>query len=241
MEIFTLNHLWAYLTLTIMEIILGIDNIVFISIAVSKIKNPSLKERLRKIGLFLALILRLLLLFSITWVIGLKAPLFSLFDYQITGKDIILIGGGLFLLVKGTFEIHDTVSCETHHTTTVMSQSPFWIVLQIGIMDLIFSLDSIITAIGMSRNLWIMSSAIITAIIVMLLCAKKIGQFIEQHPSIKILALSFLILIGVMLIAEGFEAEIDKSYIYFAIAFSLCVESINLKYKANEQHHHQKK
>ena len=234
MDFLSINIISAYLTLTIMEVILGIDNIVFISIAVAKVKNPQLKQRLRELGLCLALVLRLVLLFSITWVISLKEPLISILTFEITGKDIILIGGGLFLLIKGTYEIHDTVALEDHpDQLKIQVDQPLWIIAQIGLMDLIFSLDSIITAVGMSRNLYVMSSAIITSIIVMLLCAKSIGNFIDKNPSIKILALSFLILIVVMLIAEGFEAKIDKAYIYFAIAFSLCVESINLKYKSN--------
>ncbi len=236
MDVFSVDMLWAYLTLTLMEIILGIDNIVFISISVAPIKNPKIKEITRKLGLFMALFMRLALLFSITWVMSLKYPLFSLLNYPITGKDIILIGGGLFLLVKATFEIHDRVSIEDHKPHQIKHyHRPAWIIIQIMILDIVFSLDSIITAVGMSRDLVVMSSAIITAVMVMLIFAKTIGDFIDRHPSIKMLALSFLLLIGIMLIAEGFDNAIDKGYIYFAIAFSLFVEALNLQYQSKIQ------
>lgn len=215
-------------TLTALEIILGIDNIIFISILVSKLPKEQ-REKGRKLGLLLAMLTRLALLFSISWIMGLTSTIFSLFDIAISGRDIILIGGGLFLLAKSTHEMHS--SLEDHgNTPNIKTKNNFMLVLtQIALLDIVFSFDSVITAVGLAEYLSVMAIAIIISVGIMLLASGYISDFIDRNPTIKILALSFLTLVGVTLIAEGFDVHVPKGYIYFAMAFSFAVEMINIK------------
>lgn len=224
----------ALATLTSLEIVLGIDNIIFISILVGRLPEKQ-RDLARRLGLSLAMIARLVLLFSISWVMGLTEPWFSLLDYEFSGRDLILIGGGLFLLAKATHEIHNSLEGVAHaETGTSAAQATFGSVLvQIGMLDIIFSLDSVITAVGLSDHVSIMAIAIVLSVGVMLFAAKSIGDFVDQHPTIKILALSFLIMVGMMLMIEGFGIHVPKGYIYFAMAFSVTVEMINLRIRKN--------
>lgn len=231
MDMFTIEALTALLTLTAMEIVLGIDNIVFISILVARVA-PDKRERTRRIGIFLALFMRLGLLFSIAWVMGLTEPLFEVFEKTFSGRDLILLFGGLFLIGKSTFEIHHKVEGDqVENLKSKAGASARMILFQIIILDLVFSLDSVITAVGMANQIWIMVVAMVISMIVMLASAKAIGVFVEKNPTIKILALSFLLLIGVMLVAEGMGQHISKGYIYFAMTFSLAVEFLNMRYR----------
>lgn len=222
---------WAALiTLTLLEIVLGIDNIIFIAILVTRLPE-SQRDKGRILGLAFAMITRILLLISIFWIMKLVEPLFSIFDVEISGKDLILIGGGLFLMWKSTREIHAQMQDENeeeHMLKKVGKVGFFGILIQIAILDIVFSLDSVITAVGMAEHLLIMILAIIIAVLVMMFASKYISKFVDENPTIKILALSFLILVGVTLIAEGLDFHISKGYIYFAMAFSLGVESINI-------------
>lgn len=229
----------ALLTLTILEIVLGIDNIIFISILSGKLPSDQ-QNKARLTGLSLAMITRILLLFSITWIMKLTAPWFSVIGQEISGRDLILIGGGLFLLAKSTFEIHDKLEGEEGHKSVKTAPSFRNVIIQILLLDIVFSLDSVITAIGMADELMIMVIAVVTAVGVMMVSAKPISSFVEKHPTVKILALSFLLLIGVSLIAEGLEQHIPKGYIYFAMAFSVFVEMINLKVKSKSRPVHLK-
>lgn len=217
----------AFLTLTSLEIVLGIDNIVFISILAGKLpKNQQGKAR--TLGLILAMVTRILLLLTISWIVKLTAPMFTLFGQGISGRDLILIGGGLFLVAKATTEIHHKLEGEDR--TEVKGGATFnSVIIQILLLDLVFSLDSVITAVGMVDEVAIMIAAVVVAVGVMLMSAGAIGHFVERHPTIKMLGLSFLLLIGVTLIAEGFEQHIEKGYIYFAMGFSVFVEMLNLK------------
>ncbi|MCB0391960.1 MAG: TerC family protein [Bdellovibrionales bacterium] len=231
MDLFTVEALTALVTLTAMEIVLGIDNIVFISIIVSRAPEAS-RERTRKLGIFLALFMRLVLLFSITWVMGLAEPLFSLFTKSFTGRDLILLFGGLFLLAKSTFEIHHKVEGSPEENIQQISGlAAKFLLLQIVLLDIVFSLDSVITAVGMAKQISIMVLAMVISMVVMLISAKSIGDFVEKNPTVKILALAFLLLIGVMLVAEGMGQHIAKGYIYFAMFFSLTVELLNMRYR----------
>ncbi len=228
-EWITSPEAWIALgTLTALEIVLGIDNIIFISILVSRL--PENQRNLgRRVGLSLAMLARLVLLFSIVWVMGLTEPWFTVFGREISGRDVILILGGLFLLGKSTHEIHaslEGVTKSEHKTATATLWS---VLLQIAVLDIVFSLDSVITAVGLAKHISIMAVAIILAVGVMLLAAKAIGDFVDAHPTIKILALSFLILVGVTLIVEGFDVHVPKGYIYFAMAFSVLVEMLNIR------------
>lgn len=234
-EIFNTENIVALFTLTFLEIVLGIDNLIFISILVSKVEKAK-QGAARTLGLSMALVTRILLLLSISWVMRLTNPLFSVLDQPFSGRDIILIVGGLFLIGKSTHEIHDKMEPEEQKEKQSKKKKSSFIsiIIQIALLDIIFSLDSVITAIGMVNNLPIMITAIIISMIVMLLSAKSISDFIDKHPTLKILALSFLLLIGVMLIADGFGQHISKGYIYFAIGFSLFVETLNLKMRAKE-------
>jgi predicted tellurium resistance membrane protein TerC len=218
----------ALLTLTSLEVILGIDNIVFISILAGKLPG-SQAARARSIGLMVALVTRILLLLSIAWIIGLTEPLFEVFGQEISGRDLILLVGGLFLLGKSTREIHERLEGDSGHARPKAVPSFGGVILQIGLLDIIFSLDSVITAVGMANQLWVMVTAVIIAIGIMLASAGKISDFVNRHPTIKMLALSFLLLIGFSLIVEALEFHIPKGYIYFAMAFSVFVEMLNLR------------
>jgi predicted tellurium resistance membrane protein TerC len=214
-------------TLTVLEIVLGIDNIVFISILAGKLRAEE-RERARRVGLSLAMLIRILLLLSITWVMGLTAPLITI-GQDISGRDLILILGGLFLIAKSTHEIHDKLEGEEGHGNARVAASFTSVIIQILLLDIVFSLDSVITAVGMAEDVAVMILAVVIAVGVMLISAGPISEFVERHPTVKMLALSFLLLIGVSLIAEGFEQHIPKGYIYFAMGFSIFVEMINLR------------
>lgn len=223
----------AFLTLSLLEIVLGIDNIIFISILTNKLPEEK-RGRARIAGIALALIFRVIMLLGITWIIGFTEPLFSLFAIEFTGRDLILLGGGLFLLAKSTSEIHEKMEIRDHQEKEQEYQQQagknfLAIIAQIGLLDIVFSFDSILTAIGMTNEIVVMIFAVIVSLIVMLIFAQKIAAFIEKHPTLQVLALSFLILIGVMLVAEGLGQHISKGYIYFAVAFSLGVELVNMR------------
>jgi predicted tellurium resistance membrane protein TerC len=218
----------ALLTLTSLEIVLGIDNIIFISILVAKLPVHQ-QPRARVIGLSLALVMRLALLLAIGWVIGLTATWFELLEQEISGRDLILIGGGLFLLGKATFEIHEKLEGHASQSAALGTATFAGVIVQIMLLDMVFSLDSVITAVGMADEISIMIIAVVIAIVVMLLSARAIGEFVERHPTVKMLALSFLLLIGMVLVAEGFEQHIPKGYIYFAMGFAVFVEMLNLR------------
>jgi len=229
MEWITDPHAWvAFLTLLALEIVLGIDNIIFISILAGKLPAEQ-QSRARFIGLSLALIIRVALLFSLSWVIGLTAPLFSVLGQEISGRDLILIGGGLFLLAKATFEIHESLEGEEGHVSKRVAASFLSVIIQIILLDAVFSLDSVITAIGMVDQVGLMISAVVVAIAFMMLFAAPVGAFVARHPTIKMLALSFLLLIGLTLLVEAFDVHIPKGYIYFAMGFSVFVEMLNLR------------
>jgi predicted tellurium resistance membrane protein TerC len=218
----------ALVTLTALEIVLGIDNIIFISILVGRLPQAQ-RNFARRMGLSLAMLTRLGLLFSISWVMGLTKPWFELFGMSISGRDLVLIGGGLFLLFKATHEIHNSLEGAEDNNKQMVVTGLGSVLIQIAILDIVFSLDSVITAVGLVEHVALMAIAIILAVLVMLFAAKPIGDFVEKHPTIKILALSFLILVGVTLIVEGFDIHVPKGYIYFAMAFSVSVEFINLR------------
>lgn len=224
-------HAWLSLaTLAAMEIVLGIDNVVFLTILAGRLPAAE-QPRARRLGLAFALLTRLGLLFAISWVMGLTAPLFEALGRAISGRDLILLGGGLFLIAKATFEIHEKLEgAPEAGGGAARGAGAFWAVIaQIAVLDLVFSLDSVVTAVGMAQHLPVMVAAMVLAVGVMLLFAGAVGAFVERHPTVKMLALSFLILIGVMLVAEGFGRHVDKGYIYFAMAFSLGVELLNLR------------
>jgi predicted tellurium resistance membrane protein TerC len=225
---FTSSGLLAFITLTILEIVLGVDNVIFISILSSKLP-PSQQGRARQIGLLAAMGMRVLLLLSIVWIIRLTAPLFYIWGRPISGRDLILIGGGLFLLAKATIEIHERLEGEAGHSSDRVQPSFAAVIVQIALLDIVFSLDSVITAVGMADEISIMVVAVIVAVVVMMVSAGPISSFIHRHPTIKVLALSFLLLIGVSLVGEGLGMHIPKGYIYFAIGFSVLVEVINLR------------
>lgn len=225
----------ALVTLTAMEIVLGIDNIIFIAILVARLDIKD-QAKVRNIGIALALIIRIGLLFSISWVMTLTTPLFSILQYSFSGRDLILLGGGLFLIAKSTFEIHHKVEGDPEHALpgdakSKKKASVGSMLAQILVLDIVFSLDSVITAVGMVSQVSVMVIAMVISMVVMLLSAGKISAFVEKHPTVKILALSFLILIGVMLVAESMGQHVSKGYIYFAMAFSLVVESLNIRYR----------
>ncbi len=218
----------ALVTLIALEIVLGIDNIIFISILVGRLPKEQ-RELARKLGLGLALIARLVLLFSLVWVMGLVEPWFTAFGHEISGRDVILILGGLFLLAKSTHEIHSSLEAVAATPAAAVASGFAMVLVQIAILDIVFSLDSVITAVGLAENLSIMVIAVITAVVVMLFAAKPIGDFVDANPTFKMLALSFLIMIGLTLIAEGFDAHVPKAYVYFAMAFSVFVEILNMR------------
>jgi predicted tellurium resistance membrane protein TerC len=227
-EILTVDNLLALLSLTSLEIVLGIDNIVFIAIIVGKL--PAEKRRfVRLIGLALAMLMRILLLLTIKWIMHLTAPWFSLLGHPISGRDLVLFSGGLFLIGKATFEIHDKLELPEAHTVNIKPRSVLAAIVQITLLDIIFSLDSVVTAVGMAQALWVMIVAIVIAVLAMMAFSGAISEFIDRHPTFKMLALSFLLLVGVMLVAESFGVHIDRGYIYFAMGFSLLVEVLNMR------------
>src|SRR5688572_12198722 len=230
----------ALATLTVLEIVLGIDNIVFISILAGKLRVEE-RERARKVGLSLAMFIRIALLLSITWVMGLTEPIFTVVGTDISGRDLILLIGGLFLIAKSTHEIHDKLEGTDGEASKKVAASFAAVIVQILLLDIVFSLDSVITAVGMVDHVSIMILAVVVAVAVMLVSAGPISEFVERHPTVKMLALSFLILIGVSLIGEGLDQHIPKGYIYFAMAFSVFVEMINLRVrkKSDPVHLHQ--
>jgi len=226
----------ALVTLTALEIVLGIDNIIFISIMAGKLP-PEQRTRAYRLGLSAALIMRLALLFSISFIATLTNPLFEILDHPFSGRDLILIGGGLFLIAKSTFEIHERLEGAESHASPTPRVVPTLtsVIVQIMLLDIVFSLDSVITAVGLANELWVMVTAVVIAVLVMLLLAKPIGSLVDRHPSIKILALTFLLLIGTTLIAEGFHVEIPKAYVYFAMGFSVFVEVLNIRARTRGQ------
>ena len=241
MEFLSDPNVWiAFATLTVLELVLGIDNVIFISILSGKLP-PEQQARSRYIGLALALVMRIILLFSLSWVIGLVEPLFTVFGRGISGKDLVLLIGGLFLIAKSTHEIHGSLEGPEGHEVKKVYAGFTGVIIQIVLLDIVFSLDSVITAVGMVSDqygefgIWIMIAAVVISIIAMMLFAGKIGNFVQRHPTIKMLALSFLLLIGVMLVAEAFHQKIPKGYIYFAMAFSVVVEMLNIRMRKASQ------
>ncbi len=230
----------ALVSLTAMEIVLGIDNIIFISILASKLPEHQ-RKRARMLGLALAMLTRIALLFSLSWVMSLKDPLFAVFQHPFSGRDLLLIGGGLFLVAKATREIHERIEGEGDELFTKTNSTFIGTLIQIALLDIVFSLDSVITAVGMVDQLWIMVTAVIISVIAMMIFSTSVSDFILKHPTVKMLALSFLLLIGVVLVGDGFGHHIAKGYIYGAMAFSVFVEFLNLaasrKKKAEREHH----
>jgi len=224
------DGLIALVTLTVLEVVLGIDNVIFISILAGKLPAGE-QDRARRIGLMAAMVMRILLLLSITWIMRLTAPLFTvpLFNHEFSGRDLILAGGGLFLLFKATREIHEKLEGEDGHVSARVAPSLAAVVGQIMVLDIVFSLDSVITAVGMAEDVAVMIAAVVVAVAIMLFASKSVSQFVDSHPTVKVLALSFLLLIGVSLIADGFGVHVPKGYIYFAMGFSVFVEAINLR------------
>ena len=225
-------QVWVGLaTLTALEIVLGIDNIIFIAILADKLP-PHQQARARRVGLGLAMVSRIGLLFSLTWIMRLAEPLFTIVTLEISGRDIVLIAGGLFLLGKSTLEIHDKLEGEEGPSARPIRTSFIAVIVQIAVLDIVFSLDSVITAIGLANQLFIMVAAVVAAVIFMMVFAGRLNEFVERHPTIKMLALSFLLLVGLTLIVEGLDLHIPKGYIYFAMAFSVFVEMLNLRVRA---------
>ena len=229
------DALVSLVTLTAMEIVLGIDNVVFIAILVGRL--PAARQAFaRRLGLTLALVIRVGLLLTISWIMGLTAPFFSVLGHGFSGRDLILLGGGLFLIFKATWEIYDKLEADHPEAPAGKGRAQLaWVLAQILVLDIVFSLDSVITAVGMANHVPVMVTAMVLAMLVMLASAAPIGGFVERHPSVKILALSFLLLIGVMLVAEGMGSHVEKGYIYVAMAFSLFVELLNLRYRKKKQ------
>ena len=235
MEMFLEVDTWvALLTLTFMEIVLGIDNIIFISIVAGKLPEEQQKKA-RIGGLSLALIMRILLLFSITWLIGLTEPVFSLFEFDFSWRDIILAAGGIFLIVKSVLEIHEKVEVHNIQKEVTAAKSFTLAILQIVMLDIIFSFDSILTAVGLTEEITLMIIAVVVSIIIMMIFARAVGDFVNRFPTIQILALSFLILIGFMLVMEGLQYHVPKGYIYFAVFFSLIIEMLNIRFRKKQE------
>jgi predicted tellurium resistance membrane protein TerC len=234
-EILSVDNLIALATLSLLEIVLGIDNIVFLSILSAKLP-PEQRSKGRRVGLALAMLMRIGLLLSLSWVMRLVDPLFAPFGHSFSGKDLILLGGGLFLMGKATFEIHERLEGPEHGPNLGGGTASFGsIIVQIMLLDIVFSLDSVITAVGMAQEIWVMIAAVVLAVAAMMLFANAVSEFVERHPTIKVLALSFLILIGVMLVVEGMGGHVNKGYIYFAMAFSLGVELLNLRARRGQK------
>jgi len=228
MELLADPQVWiAFATLTALEIVLGVDNIIFITILVGRLPEHQ-RERARLIGLGLAMGSRIALLLSLAWIMQLTSPLFEILEHPFSGRDLILLGGGLFLLWKSVHEIHNALE-GANHETNVAAASFLAIVGQIAVIDIVFSLDSVITAVGLAEHIPVMVAAIVVAVVVMMVSARAIGEFVDRHPTVKMLALSFLILVGMALVGEGFGFHIPKGYIYFAMAFSIGVEMLNLR------------
>jgi predicted tellurium resistance membrane protein TerC len=231
MELLTNPETWiAFATLTALELVLGIDNIIFISILVDKLPAAQ-REMARRIGLFMAMFMRIGLLLILSVIVGLVEPIITVMDQALSGRDLILIVGGLFLIWKSTGEIHQSFEGEEGGHASAAKATFFSVILQIMVIDLVFSLDSIITAVGMVDEVAIMIAAVVASVVLMMVFAKTIGQFVSEHPSIKMLALTFLIVVGVVLVAEGLGQHIPKGYIYFAMAFSVIVEMLNIRYR----------
>jgi predicted tellurium resistance membrane protein TerC len=224
----TADGLVALLTLTLLEVVLGIDNVIFISILAGKLPAHQ-QEKARRVGLMGAMVMRILLLLTITWIMRLTAPLFTVLGNEFSGRDLILAGGGLFLLFKATREIHERLEGEEGHISARVAPSLAAVIGQIMLLDIVFSLDSVITAVGMADDVAVMIAAVVVAVAIMMFAAATVSRFVDNHPTIKVLALSFLLLIGVSLIADGFGVHIPKGYIYFAMGFSIFVETINLR------------
>ncbi|MQA31099.1 MAG: TerC family protein [Luteitalea sp.] len=228
----TSEGLLALVTLTFLEIILGVDNIIFISILSGKLPQAQ-QAKARRTGLLAAMLMRILLLMSIAWIVRLTAPLFSVLGYDISGRDLIMIGGGLFLLGKATLEIHERLEGEESHGALKVVPSFGAVITQIMLLDIVFSLDSVITAIGMADDVSIMVAAVILSVVIMMFAAEPVSGFVSRHPTVKVLALSFLLLIGLSLIGDGLGMHIPKGYIYFAMGFSVFVEMINLRVRGS--------
>ena len=229
MDLITSPEVWiAFGTLTALELVLGIDNIIFISILVDKLPSEK-REIARRIGLFMAMFMRIGLLLVLSWIVGLVEPMLTVMGHEVSGRDAILLLGGLFLIWKSTTEIHETLEGEKNKQASSSKSTLLSVVLQIILIDIVFSLDSIITAVGMVDQVEIMIAAVVTSVGLMMVFARAIGEFVSNHPTIKMLALSFLVLVGFVLIAEGFEHHIPKGYIYFAMAYSVCVEMLNIR------------
>ncbi len=229
MDLITSPEAWiAFATLTALELVLGIDNIIFISILVDKLPKAQ-QEMARRVGLFMAMFMRIGLLLVLAWIVGLVEPLFTIVGQAISGRDLILILGGLFLVWKSTTEIHGSMEGEEGHAAGAVKATLAAVLLQIMIIDLVFSLDSIITAVGMVDDVRVMIAAVLSSVALMMVFAGPIGRFVSAHPTIKVLALSFLVVVGVVLIAEGFDSHVPKGYVYFAMAFSLGVEMLNIR------------
>jgi predicted tellurium resistance membrane protein TerC len=226
----------ALLTLTVLEIVLGVDNIIFISILVGRLPETQ-RNRARTLGLALAMVSRIVLLLSITWVMRLTEPIFTFFSNAISGRDLIFIVGGLFLLGKSTHEIHNSLEGHGEEAQPTKAASLASILIQIALLDIVFSLDSVITAVGLARHIQVMIIAVVISVLIMMASARALGAFVDRHPTIKMLALSFLILVGVTLLGEGFDLHIPKGYVYFAMAFSVAVEMLNLRMRARRAAH----
>jgi predicted tellurium resistance membrane protein TerC len=218
----------AFLTLTVLELVLGIDNVIFISILVDRLPHAQ-RELARRIGLFLAMFMRIALLFLLAWVAGLTRPLFAALGQEISGRDLILIAGGLFLLWKSTLEIHQLLEGERGEASAAAGATFSAAIVQIMIIDIVFSLDSIVTAVGMVDRLAVMVAAVVASVLLMMAFAGVLGRFVSGHPTVKMLALAFLFVVGVVLIADGFDHHVPKGYVYFAMAFSVCVEMLNIR------------
>lgn len=239
-SLFSINSIIPFLTLCALELVLGIDNIIFISIISDKLPTNQ-RRSARTIGLSLAIITRLALLFSLTWIMSLTEPLFSIYSQKISGRDIILILGGLFLIAKSTHEIHQKLESVEENISPPKTSNFLFILVQILLLDIVFSLDSVITAVGMVNEITIMAAAIIVSTIIMIFASHSIANFVDKHPTIKMLALSFLVLIGVALLAEGFDTHIPKGYIYFAMTYALIVEILNTRLRKKTDPIHLKK
>jgi predicted tellurium resistance membrane protein TerC len=235
MEWLTDPQIWiALATLTFLEIVLGVDNVIFISILSGKLPLDQ-QPRARRLGLLGAMVTRVMLLFSLAWIIRLTEPWFRVVGQEISGRDLILIGGGLFLLAKSTYEIHDKLEGEEGHASNRVAASFASVIVQIMLLDIVFSLDSVITAVGMVDELWVMIAAVMISVGIMMASAEAISAFVHRHPTVKMLALSFLLLIGMSLILEGFDQHVRKGYIYFAMGFSVFVEMINLRLRKSRK------